>query len=202
MTRAARSRLIAALTVALAGPLVCLTPVARARDVCPPTDAACAVEALSSDPAASAEEAAGAVSGAPDQVGDGPGRIVAVVVDAALGNGPVVDPPGSGHVPGRRPDPSGSTSHGSGGGGPTATIRESVVPPRTVISAASGSRPLPPHGSPGRSDGLIQETVRSLVLLLVLLGFAVGFVLLQDRVDRNDSKLRAAPARADIITFG
>jgi hypothetical protein len=201
MTRAVRSRLIAALAVALAGPLVCLTSVARARDVCPPTDAACAVEALSSDPAASAEEAAGAVSGAPDQVGDGPGRLVAVV-DAALGNGPVPDPRGPGNVPGRRPDPSGSTSDGSGGEGPTATIRESVVPPRTVISAASGSRPLPPHGSPGRSDGLIQETVQSLVLLLVLLGFAVGSVLLQDRVDRNDSKLRAAPARADIITFG
>jgi hypothetical protein len=205
MMRAVLSRLLGAFTVIAAGTVILLPSMAVAEEACAPSDAVCVVETLPSGSTEPAERVAGSVTDTVDRAGDEPDRLlgrVVAVVDDVLGDGAVVDPPGSGGTGEDPGDPSGpSRSTSDPGAGPTATIRESVAPVRTVISAASGARPVPRHRSPGSVGGIIEEAVRSLVLLLVFLGFAVGFVLLQDRVDRNDPRLGAAPARADLITF-
>ena len=205
MTRAVPVRSIAVFVAIFAGQILFLSSASRAEEACAPADPACAVETLPSGSTEPAEDITDSITDAVDPPGDDPGPvlgpIVAIVADV-LGDGPVVDPPGSGGTGddhGGRSDPSRSTSGPDAG--PTATIRESVVPARIVISAASGERPLRRDRSLGTVGGIIEETVRSLVLLLVFLGFAVGFVMLQDRVDRNDPRLGAAPARADVITF-
>ena len=192
MTRAVRVRVLAAFVAVSVGPIIFLSSAVRAEEVCAPTDTDCTLETMPSPSTEPAEDAGQLLE-----------PLVTIVGDV-LDEGPVPDPPGgggTGHVPGSNSGSSGSATDGSGDAGPTATTRESVVPAPTIISAASGSRPLPSHGSRGRFAPLIEETVRSLVLLLVLVGFAAGFVLLQDRVDRNDPKLGATPARADVITF-
>ena len=204
MTRAALSRSLGAFTVIVAGTVILLPSMAVAEEACAPSDAVCAVETLPSGSIEPAEGAAGSITDTMDRAGDEPDRLlgrVVAVVDDVLGDGAVVDPPGSGGTGDEPGDPSGSRITSDPGARPTATMRESVAPVRTVISAASGARPVPRHRSPGSVGGIIEEAVRSLVLLLVFLGFAVGSVLLQDRVDRNDPRLGAAPARADLITF-
>jgi hypothetical protein len=205
MTRAAPVRSIAVFVAIFAVPILFPSSAARAEEACAPADAACAVETLPSDPTEPAEGIAGSVTDTVGRPEDDPGPflgpVVAIVVDV-LDDGAVVDPPGSGGTGDDRGDRSGSSrSTSDPQAGPSAAIRESVVPARIVISAASGDRPLRRHGSPGGVGGIIEETVRSLVLLLVMIGFAVGFVLLQDRVDRNDPRLGSAPAGADVITF-
>jgi hypothetical protein len=59
---------------------------------------------------------------------------------------------------------------------------------------------------PGQSSGdrfgaAIEGVARSLAIVLALFGLAVGFVAIQDRLDRNDPRLALAPVESDIVEF-
>jgi hypothetical protein len=45
------------------------------------------------------------------------------------------------------------------------------------------------------------EVAKDIVTVLILLGAALGFVLIQDRLDRNEPRLALAPVRADDVRF-
>jgi hypothetical protein len=45
------------------------------------------------------------------------------------------------------------------------------------------------------------EVAKGIVTVLLLLGAALGFVLIQDRLDRNEPRLALAPVRADDVRF-
>jgi hypothetical protein len=49
---------------------------------------------------------------------------------------------------------------------------------------------------------VIDAAVRGLLLLAVLFGLAVGFVVMQSRLDRRDPRLAAASPQAEMVTFG
>jgi hypothetical protein len=127
-----------------------------------------------------------------------------------------VDPP---------PDPIGG---GGGGGthptGPGGGDRSNHTnrPDRAAHRRAPG---LGPHGSsvlgyvsstedpsgtvlrdPDRASGerlgaAIEGVARSLAIVLALFGLAVGFVAIQDRLDRNDPRLALASVESDIVEF-
>ena len=211
MTRAVPARAIAASTGILAGSILFLIslfwgPAAHAQDACTPADIGCSIETLPSGSTEPAEGLARTLGDAARQAGDDAGQALEPIVSVAndvLGDEPIVEPPSSGGTREGPGDPAGSTNtpDAPANPGPTAGTRESVVPGSTIISAASGARWLPSHRSPGRFGGLIQETVGGVLFLLVLLGFAVGFVMVQDRIDRNDPKLGAVPPEAEVVTF-
>jgi len=153
------------------------------------------------------------VDGAEDTTDPVVDPVLDVVDDVLNGGDPVLPPGGDG--PGAHESGPGTRAGGRERSGqdagppvarPSALGREAFAaraPVETFIgSAATGIRPpLPPHGSPGRFDGLIEGAVRGLLLLVVLFGVTVGFVAVQGRIDRNDPKLIGAPVRTDVVTF-
>jgi hypothetical protein len=55
-----------------------------------------------------------------------------------------------------------------------------------------------------RTDRLVAtaaEVAKGIVSVLLLLGAALGFVLVQDRLDRNEPRLALAPVRSDDVRF-
>jgi hypothetical protein len=116
------------------------------------------------------------------------------------GGGGGAHPPGPGvgdtsnHAPrhdgaaGRAPGlgPHGSTGPGyvpAAAGSPGAVLRDP--------DAVSGDR----------FQAALEGVARSLAIVLVLFGLAVGFVAIQDRLDRNDPRLALAPVESDIVEF-
>lgn len=59
----------------------------------------------------------------------------------------------------------------------------------------------PDQPSADRFGAALEGVARSLVIVLVLFGLAVGFVAIQDRLDRNDPRLALAPVESDIVGF-
>jgi hypothetical protein len=186
---------------------------ALADDACLPLTAGCSNDTITVDPDEVVDDPLGAVVDMVDGAEDTTDPVVDPVldvVDDVLSGGDIVDPPGG----------DGPRGHGSGPGTkvqrderqrqdrertlprPGALAREALRPPEPIIgSAASGVRPpVGPHGSPG--DGFVEGALRGLLLLAVLFGVAVGFVMVQGRLDRNDPKLIGAPVRTEIVTFG
>jgi hypothetical protein len=95
-------------------------------------------------------------------------------------------PGGPGAVGGRSPD----------GPGP-------IGPLETIVSPASG---IAPSDHVDRSFGerfgeALGGLVRSLAIVLAMLGLAVAFVAIQDRLDRNDPRLALAPVDSDVVRF-
>ena len=137
-------------------------------------------------------------------------------VDDIVGGGPVDLPD--------LPDPvgGGGGNHGGGpaGGRPRVTLGsagqggravDGMNPdgpgltrvPQTVISATSG---VAPSGNDDRTagnrfDGALGDVARGFAILLALFGLAVGFVALQDRLDRHDPRLALAPVESDVVEF-
>jgi hypothetical protein len=131
------------------------------------------------------------------------------IVDDVLGGDDPVDPPGGdgggGHgteVEGRS-QTRGTSTDQLGPTPPSAFAHESTRPAPTLIgSAASGSRPaVGPATTPGGPGSVIGAAVRGLLLLAILFGVAIGFVVLQSRLDRRDPGLTAAPATPEVVTF-
>lgn len=128
------------------------------------------------------------------------------LVDDVLGGDDPVDPPGGGGGDGHgtevegRTGARGPTTDRLGPRSPNPLDRESTRPPTLIGSAVSGSRPLvgPTPGGPG---GVIGAALRGFLLLAILFGVAIGFVVLQSRLDRRDPGLTAAPTTPEVVTF-
>ena len=139
------------------------------------------------------------------------------VVDDVLGGGDIVEPPGGGGGgDGGGDGGDGPGSNGGGDGrdprgddrrlpdlvGDLATAARESGPPTTIeISSDSGIRSVRGGGSGRGLGGFVEEAAPGALLMLVLFGVAIGFVVLQDRVDRGDPKLVLASARADVVRF-
>ena len=76
-------------------------------------------------------------------------------------------------------------------------LRSSADPPIGVTSVPSRSHP----DTTDRFAAAAEGAVKSLLVVFVLLGVAVGFVVIQDRLDRGDPKLALAPLRSDMVPF-
>ena len=71
-----------------------------------------------------------------------------------------------------------------------------------VASSPSGAVLRDPDPTSGDRFGAALEGVaRSLAIVLALFGLAVGFVAIQNRLDRNDPRLALAPVESDIVGF-
>jgi len=134
-------------------------------------------------------------------------------VDAILGGGGSVDPPGGGGAnddgPGVRGNTGGiSTGGGQGRDGLLAPGSSRVTPQQ--VSDGTGVGPnvfIGPRDDPLRTGprdgigGVLASAVRSTLVVLVLLGVALVFVVIQNRLDRNDPKLALAQVRPDVLRF-
>ena len=195
---------------ALGAVLVVSAPGVVLAGDCDLLDAACAVDAV--DPDEVLDDPVGSVT---DTLDDPEETIQPVVepilevVDDLLGGGGIVEPPVGGGPAGRSSGP-GTRVEGREGartGEPsppasTAVGREAAGPPTLIGTAIGDSRPVVTNVAPDRFDGFVGAAVRGLLLALVLFGLTVGFVLFQDRLDRNDPKLARSPPRAETVTFG
>lgn len=194
-----------------------------AHATCPPLDPVCLGEETVDTGQGSVDDTIGPI----DTPGDETVAPVTDLTDPVLGEiqdrldeilGEVgVDPP---------PDPIGG---GGGGGGthPTGpgSRDRSNRTDRPDGGAHRRAPGLGPHGSagpnfassaegpsgavlrdPDRASGdrfgaAIEGVARSLAIVLALFGLAVGFVAIQDRLDRNDPRLALAPVESDIVEF-
>ena len=120
------------------------------------------------------------------------------------------------------PDPigggGGGTHHppGQGSGGTSNHAphhgRAGRIPGGLGLLGSTGSGHAPSDQAPSvardpdlasgdRFDAALEGVARSLAIVLTLFGLAVGFVALQDRLDRNDPRLALAPVESDIVEF-
>jgi hypothetical protein len=144
-------------------------------------------------------------------------------LDDLLGGG-VVDPPdpigsgggggshspgGGSHPPGK--EPGGTPRHPPGHGDP---VRGRIPggPGLDRVTGPSGHAPSnagpsgavlrdPDPASRDRFGAALEGVARSLAIVLALFGLAVGFVAIQDRLDRSDPRLALAPVESDIAEF-
>jgi hypothetical protein len=97
------------------------------------------------------------------------------------------------HAPGHESPTSGRIPGGPGVQG--VSHPSSQVPSGTVF-------PRPTDRTSGKGfDSALRGVARSLAIVLALFGLAVGFVAIQDRLDRNDPRLALAPVESDIVEF-
>lgn len=139
---------------------------------------------------------------------------VNAIDDTVHGAGPVASPPPSGGSEQGSNDPSES--------GPRPDTETSVVRPRgkgrsaptlgrvelvaetlpagdaVVVSETSSASPF---DQPGPFAGSLPELARRLAFPLVLVGLVLGFVAIQNRLDRRDPKLALATTTPDVLTF-
>jgi hypothetical protein len=134
-------------------------------------------------------------------------------LDDLLG-GVGVDPPdpiggGGSHSPGREP---GGTPRHPPGPGDTVRGRIPGGPRLDRVTGSSGQAPSsagssgavlrdPDPASGDRFGAALHGVARSLAIVLMLFGLAVGFVAIQDRLDRSDPRLAFAPVESDIVEF-
>jgi hypothetical protein len=204
--------------VPLAGLSLALASPAFAQEACDPLDVTCVV----TDTAGSGQQTA------TDQVDTVAGTVKPVVgdpqgtVDRIL-NG-TVNPPGGGGgggtgggggsgTGGDRPGDHGTAGQ-PGGNGPH--VARGPQHPRTVGGRSAGPHPtgstpdtssIPvtvakdPVFADGFAGAAAHVVARSLGVVLALLAVAVGFVMVQDRLDRRDPKLTLAPVQTEMMGF-
>jgi hypothetical protein len=139
---------------------------------------------------------------------DDPGTILDGVVPGVGGNAPGTQDPTPG---GTRPG--GSTPTGGGGdtaggtpqqGEPTGVV---TIPPASVVTLAgdattTAGRPIPSFLDDRTAGALTgADLVRTVAFPLVLIVLVIGFVFVQDRIDRKDPKLTLAPVGTEYLTF-
>jgi len=192
---------LAALSLALASP-------AFADEVCDPLHVTCSVPDLTASGQETVAKTVDTVTGTAESIADDPQG----TVDRVLNPGITVPPGG-----------------GSGGGGGQHSgqrpaghpvVRDSHVAhgpliPRSTGPRSAGSRSrgssidpstsvVPPSKDPVFADqvaGAVHVVARSLGVVLALLGVAVGFVVVQNRLDRRDPKLALAPVQTEMMGF-
>jgi hypothetical protein len=92
-----------------------------------------------------------------------------------------------------RPQQPRSVGGQSAGSHPTGSTPDTSSTPVTVAKA-----PLFAHGFAGVAAHVVAP---SLGVVLALLAVAVGFVMVQDRLDRRDPKLTLAPVQTEMMGF-
>jgi hypothetical protein len=207
MTRWIRRSIVVPLsTIAIA-----VTGASFAHAACPPLDLVCL-----------GDETAGGGQGVVDGA-IGPGTPGGDTIDPVTGDlldrvkdlldGVEVDPPdpigggggGTHHPPGERSP--GTSNHGPRRGGATDGRNPGGGPHGSTGSGHAPSDPAPAVvrdpdlASRDRFDAALEGVARSLAIVLTLFGLAVGFVAIQDRLDRNDPRLALAPVESDIVEF-
>jgi hypothetical protein len=194
------------LSLALAAP-------ALADDVCDPLDATCVVTGTAGSGQDPVTDTVDTVTGTAKPVVDDPQGAVDHILHGT------VNPPGGGGGTG-----SGGTGGDQPGGHGTAGRPGRTGPhaargpqqPRSVGGRSAGPHPTgstPDTSSipatvakaPVLADGFAGVAARvvapSLGIVLALLAVAVGFVMVQDRLDRRDPKLTLAPVQTETIGF-
>jgi hypothetical protein len=196
-----RSTVVPLTTLAIAA-----AGVSFAHAACPPLDLVCL-----------GDETAGTGQGVVD---DSIGPVDAVTGDVLdrvkdLLDGVGVDPPDpiGGGGGGGTHHPPGQGSQGTSNQAPVLRgAPNGRIPGRPGLHASTGSGQAlaePPPSlvrapatvSGDRFDTVLAGVARSLAIVLTLFGLAVGFVAIQDRLDRSDPRLALAPVESDIVEF-
>jgi hypothetical protein len=199
---------LAVLSLALAAP-------AFADEVCDPLDVTCVASDTAGSGQQTVTDSVDTVSGTTKPIVDDPQG----TVDRILHSG-TVDPPGGGGgggtdggTGGHRPGNQGSGGHPgakgshvargpqqprSVGGPPAGPHATGSTPDTSSIPVTLAKDPVFADGFAGAAAHVV---ARSLGVVLVLLAVAVGFVMVQDRLDRRDPKLALAPVQTEMIGF-
>ena len=197
---------LAMLSLALARP-------AFADETCDPLDLTCVVRDTGGSGQEAAKNAVDTVTGTAKPIADDPQG----TVDRIVHPGTVIPPGtvgggggggggvGNGdhpHVRHTTDQPVGKGSHVAHG----PQVPRSAVPRSAGPPSAGPSRDNPPIGIPSSKepvslDRAVHVVTRSLGVVLTLLAVAVGFVMVQDRLDRRDPKLTLAPVQTEMMGF-
>jgi hypothetical protein len=189
-----------------------LTLPAFADDGCPSLDVTCVADGVTSDVRDTVDGSRGPV----DETAPPLVEQILDEVDEILGGGVVVEPPSRGGEHGIGP----GDDLGGGASRPASGDREGPRPLRDRARTSSAHRgaPVPttdssqvplgprPDDLPGtiRRGGIgrvIAGAAGSAIVVLALAGIILAFVLIQDRLDRNDPRLALAPIRPDVLRF-
>jgi hypothetical protein len=204
MTRSMQALVVvplAALSLALAAP-------AFADDVCDPLDVTCVVTGTGGSGQDPVTDTVDTVTGTLKPVVDD----AQGTVDHTLHG--TVNPPGGGGggTGGDQPGEHGTAGRPRGNG-------PHVVRPQQALSVGGRSAGPHPTGSPpdtssipvtvakhpvfadGFAGAAAHVVAQSLGVVLALLAVAVGFVMVQDRLDRRDPKLALAPVQTEMMGF-
>jgi hypothetical protein len=183
--------------------VLAIAPPALADEPCSIVDLTCVVEGAAED----AEGVIDEVTGPVDDTTDPIVQPILDEVDAILGRGGLVDPPGGGGGGGSNVGGRSGVDAGHGGSRPPVS---STTTQQQIFDPALGASPsvARPRGvelaRPVSSSGIgpiLTGAARSVLLLLMLLGISLGFVLIQDRLDRNEPKLALARISPDVLGF-
>ena len=195
------------LSLALAAP-------AFAQGACDPLDVTCGVTGTAGSGQETVTDTVDTVSGTAKPVVDDPQGTVDHILHGT------VNPPGGGGGTGGSGGTGGDQPGGHGGAGrPGGTAPHAVRGPQQPRSVGGQSAGPHPTGStpdtssipvtaakaPLFADGFAGVAAHvvapSLGVVLALLAVAVGFVMVQDRLDRRDPKLTLAPVQTEMIAF-
>jgi hypothetical protein len=201
------------LSLALAAP-------ALADDVCDPLDVSCVATDTAGSGQQTVTDTAGTVTGTVKPVVDDPQGTVDHILHGT------VNPPGGGGGGGGGTGGGGGSGTGgdhpgdhvtagqSGGNGqhvtrgpqhPRSIGGPSAGPHPTGSTPNAASIPVTVAKDPVLADGFAgaaaHVVARSLGVVLALLAVAVGFVMVQDRLDRRDPKLTLAPVQTEMMGF-
>jgi hypothetical protein len=215
MTRWIRRSIV----VPLSTMAIAVTGISFAHAACPPQDLVClggetagTGQGVVDDTTGPVDTPGGDTTGpVTDAVDPVPGDLLDRVKDLLDGAG--VDPPdpigggggGTHHPPGEGSP--GTSNHGPHHGGatngwiPGGPLHGSTGPGQAPSDPAPSVVRDPDLASGDRFDAALEGVARSLAIVLTLFGLAVGFVAIQDRLDRNDPRLALAPVESDIVEF-
>ena len=218
MTRWIRRSIV----VPLSTMAIAFTGVSFAHAACPPLDLVCLGEETAGTGQGVVDDSVGPIdTPGGDTIGPVTDAIDPVTGDLLdrvkdLLDGVGVDPPdpigggggggGTHHPPGEGSP--GTSNHGPRHGGATngripggPGLRGSNGPGQAASDPAPSVVRDPDLAAGDRFDAALEGVARSLAIVLALFGLAVGFVAIQDRLDRNDPRLAFAPVESDIVEF-
>jgi hypothetical protein len=195
--------LLVVLSLALAAP-------AFAEDACDPLDVTCVVTDTAGSGQQTVSDNVDTVTGTVKPVVDDPQGTIDRILHGT------VNPPGGGGGGGTGGDQPGG--HGTAGrpGGTGPHVVRGPQQPRSVGGRSAGPHPtgstpdtssIPvtvakdPVFADGFAGAAAHVVARSLGVVLALLAVAVGFVTVQDRLDRRDPKLTLAPVQTEMMEF-
>jgi hypothetical protein len=195
---------LAVLSLALAAP-------ALADETCDPLDVTCVVTGAAGSGQQKVTDTIDTVTGTAKPIADDPLGTVDHILHPRI-----VDPPGGGGGGGG--GDGGQSNGGHSGDRPSATGPQTVR--GTQVGRPAGSRPSGPRSAGSSLDpstipvplskdpvfadqvaGAVRVLAPSLGVVLALFAVALGFVMVQDRLDRRDPKLSLAPVQTEMMGF-